>query len=159
MDLLETIDALCNHIDDSVDKINSGGCAVFAACMGKRLMQYGEVRIAVGCDDGDTTIDDARDGVLFNTTGEWNENGVFFNHIVVEFKYEGKMYHIDSSGVHKESHFTHLGSFPILDGRLTVAECGEIAGSSEGWNWMFNRAAIPRIQRMVDYGFDQIATC
>jgi len=94
---------------------------VFAALMGQCLEAYGKVAIAIGNNDyDDVSIDDARLRVSVNDIEEWNDTGVYFNHVVVEFTYEGRDYHIDSSGVHPADVSTYNGHFDIMAGRMSV---------------------------------------
>lgn len=156
MDLLEHIDDLCRKVHKSTERINAGGCAIFASFMAQCLEKYGPVSIAVGTDESPVSIDKARKHINSNEVHEWNKRGIYFAHVVVEFEYQGVKYHIDSTGVHDEAVKTHLGHFQILKGRLTVQEVTELASCDKGWNWCFDRKQIPMIKRMIDQGFKKI---
>ena len=158
---LSSVDALCNDINKRIRFLNSGGCAVFAAFMGQCLEKYGKVTIAVGSDDSVvSSLDEVRPMINANCLDDWNDNGVSFTHVIVEFTYNKVKYHIDSTGVHEAQKFTALGCWRILilKGRLSVQECTDLAASS-GWNWHFDRANIPVIQKKIDAGFKDMFTC
>lgn len=157
MNLIDEVDDLCRKINKRVNRINSGGCAVFAALMGQCLEQYGRVGIAVGTDERKTaSIDKARKNIEENVVDEWNDNDVWFAHIVIEFEYQGNKYHVDSTGVHDVSMLTHCGEYTILKGRLTVHEVTELASQTHGWNYAFERSQIPTIKQLIDSGFKKM---
>jgi hypothetical protein len=157
MDLIESIDNACRHINRQIPRINSGGCAVFASLLAQCLTRYGDVKIAIGDDDSFESVDTVRKNVFGDTADDWNQQGVSFNHVVTEFTYKGESYHIDSSGVHPANNLTHVGDFSILPGRMTVPEVMGIAASHLGWNRMFNRDTIPAMKDLFDTEFAKIS--
>lgn len=154
-EFMTEVNDLCSAIEFRIDYINAGGCAVFAAFMGQCLMRYGIVRIAVADDDElvrGINLNKVRKQVENNSPNEWHSNDVRFGHVIVEFKYKGHTYHIDSTGVNDKSKFTAYGGYKLFAGRLTVQEVTELA-SHEEWNPTFERGHIPEMKDMFDTGF------
>lgn len=134
-----------NHPD-----INYGGCCVFAAALAPYLAKVGKVRIRVESDSYDgppTSITKARKNISDNHVYEWNEEGVNFWHVAIEFVYKDKTYHVDARGVH------HHRRFNFVDGALTLKEAAELASTGEGWNSDFNRREIPTIKTRLERYF------
>jgi hypothetical protein len=138
--------------------INYGGCCVFASILANHLQHLVPTRIAVYEDPDDEedpiaeSIDSARAKLTSNTAREWNRNGVYFNHVVVECDIGDETVEIDSSGI-----FATDGSIISdcvkLPGYLTIPEATELAASSVGWNWWFDRDQIPEMERLVNKAF------
>jgi hypothetical protein len=143
LDLFLRNDIRRNHQD-----INAGGCCVFAAILAKQLNKVGEARIRITdwATEEDAIIK-ARPKVKRNTLVEWNRHGVHFNHVAIEFKYKGKTYHIDASGV------VAPPRFDFLKGELLLKEATELGDCKKGWNRFFDRKEIPTIKRRVQRFF------
>lgn len=157
MDFFSRLNELGSDVYARYPRINCGGCCVFASLVGARLERLGiATRIAVGDDEIElgTNIDEIRPKID-NKLRNWNREGVHFGHVVVEFDYDGATYHYDTAGVIPAQDHTKTINYQIFDGRLTVKEASELA-AEERWNWMFNRACIPDLTRMVNDFFDMI---
>ena len=153
---LTEVNDLCRTVDHNIVRVNSGGCAVFAAFMGQCLEKYGTVTIAVGNDESATrSLDVLRTNIDVNVLEEWSDNDVYLTHVIIEFTYKGVKYHIDSTGVHKPRLTTYSGDFWILDGRLSVSEITSLA-SDTSWNHQFDRKQIPKIKKMINTGFKNL---
>ena len=81
--------------------INSGGCCVFAALIGKYLEKHvTAVRVRVRnawMREGSRNLDTIRNKITENTLRQWNRNGVDFTHVMVEFDYRGRTYLYDAT--------------------------------------------------------------
>lgn len=135
--------------------INDGGCCVFASLVARRLSAFFPTRIVVGDDEVSTTIDLAREYAADNCIYQWNDAGIGFGHVIVEFDCGGKTYHYDTSGCVEKSDTTNLFDYKIYAGYLTVQEAEELASTPRGWNTVFNRKDIPEIKWLVKRFFDR----
>ena len=77
----------------------------------------------------------------------WNDNGVWFNHVAVEFKHKGRWYHYDTDNVQTQK--KDFGDYVVHPGRLTVFEAKAIGNEESGWNTSFDRNSIPRLREHV----------
>lgn len=149
MDLIDTLNKLGDRINRWYPEINRGGCCVYAAMIGKELRARDiEVRVIVAADGASKNLDKVRPKVCNNwRKAEWNENDVWFNHVGVEFKHKGRIFHYDSNGVNPRGKI--LDGYKIYPGRLSVDEAQLLADEPEGWNTRFNRSKIPNLKRHV----------
>jgi hypothetical protein len=150
--VINRVNQLCSDVDNSISYLNWGGCAVFAAFMGQCLEAYGDVKIAIGSMNDVDSLDDVRENLEANVLQCWNDAGVDFTHVIVEFSYNGVKYHIDSSGAHPPDIQTHVGQWSIPKGRLSVSEITALAADG-GWNKRFDRVQIPKMKKMFDDAF------
>lgn len=153
-------------IRNNVYGINSGGCAFFASELAKRMRAAGieDFSIAVFGDiDEDETelvsieeaINDMRswDDDL-NCIYSWNDNGVRFSHVVVEWRgvkwdavkpFTGKKWR--GSFQYGRGSFQYEGSFPE-DSLHAIAQC------SDGWNSTYDREQNDTVREILDCAFD-----
>lgn len=131
--------------------INHGGCCVFAAIIGTELKRLGisarGIVASYYSDVGKSNIDSARENVSENIPWEWEESGVYFTHVGVEYDINGTVKHYDSNGVKRKG--SRLLYLKIYDGRLTVDELKELSRTSKGWNPSFVRKDIPAMRRLI----------
>jgi len=149
---------LAKEVTKKFPNINDGGCCIFAALVAKELQHICPVRI-IGFSSDSTNIDLVRPNILNNTCREWGDNGVDFNHIVVEINAkiisndEGDKWHYDANGI-----FASNGSICIdkvqLKGSLSVKEAIELANNPEGWNRDFDRTDIPKLEKVINKYFN-----
>lgn len=153
MDLIDQLDSLGKKVNRKHQYINSGGCAVFAAFVGRALANMGiDVKVIIGGGWGSrpgTNIEDARKNISDpGVKALWNENGVAFGHVGLEFEWQGKKYHYDSHGTKQPDGF--LDGCTIHPGRMTLEECEAIADEEQGWNTCFSRMDIPSVRKLVE---------
>lgn len=157
--LVRRLNAFGRHVEDTFPRINHGGCAVFAVAVAEHLRQKYPTSIAVGAAYYWTTpenipsIDAARPKIVSDSMVDWNNNGVHFNHVIVEFKHGNKTYHFDTAGCIKAADMTKTGNYRLAKGRMTVVEAAWVAAEENGWNKSFDRAFIPQLLEMVDNFF------
>lgn len=159
MDLRSVLNKLGANINRRYPDINSGGCCVFASLVGHELERRNidtKIIVASTCpeDKGHkASIDDAR---LFvgrdNCMSRWNDEGIQFSHVGIEFRLGDDVYHYDSNGAHPEDAL--LGIYRIYPGRLTVKEATELANDGDGWNSMFDRDDIPGLRMRIQKFFN-----
>jgi len=149
VELNKALKTLGKNVAHRWPNINNGGCGVFAGYVGRELIRLGvETRIIVASgsvdDMTEEEFDNIQNSLAFRANiEEWNSNGVYFSHIGVEFYYNKKLWHYDTNGVHKAC--DELDGMPLYPGRLSVGEAIHIAEDSTGWNCMFDRSEIPRV--------------
>jgi len=157
MSLIKFLNNLGDAVDEKIDNVNFGGCCVFAAIVAARLATICPTRIVVACPhdywDDDVTIEKARHYVQSNSPTEWNDAGVEFGHVIVEFDYECRTWHYDSAGVTRKLSRTNTFDFPIVDGFLSIKEACELA-SYPDWNNRFDRSQIPEMAEVINKQFD-----
>lgn len=157
MDIIKQLDKLGKNVLNSVPYINKGGCAVFATMVAKSLNSKGIPASLFSCYDTEWGavyiggVDEARGNVSdIGDLYEWNSNGVWLNHVGVEFELDGKLYFYDTHGVTKPaSSFIHP-EWIVQDGRFTVEEMEALAERPHNWNQTFKRKYIPQIQQLVE---------
>lgn len=158
--IISKLDDLAWKAGMNVPALNSGGCAVFAHEVAKRLADMGiPVTGVVAMADyylprntADwPSIDTARKAITDVSDGlQWNDNGVDFHHVGIEFTLDGQEYHFDSSGVSPAKQWMNRQDWKVLPGRLTVAELNELVKNPWNWNPAFDRdRGIPQIRRLV----------
>jgi hypothetical protein len=155
MPIIQLLDQVAREVEFSVNsELNRGGCAVYAALVARWLKQETPVDVAVSDDESWITIGEAREMGLTNTADlcEWNERGLIFGHVVLDFEHKGQRYWYDSNGVVAQDLTGGCDPtyhFPILAGRLTVEETIKLAREGN-WNRQFDRNEIPKIKSIVD---------
>ena len=158
MDIIQFLDELGTDIDSSFDYIDYGGCCVYAAIVGKELINRGfnvEFVVADSNVEKGMNLNKIRNQVTNNSIQEWNHNGVYFGHVFIELSYKNKRYFWDSSGVSKASNKDPTCGLSVIPGRLNLEEVTYLARSSngEGWNKRFKRTQIPNMRRMIKKAF------
>lgn len=144
-----------------IRSLNGGGCAVYAAAVAKRLHAldvpvWGAVSMRAYDDPENVDLDAIRfnnrnNSNKLRTVWDWNEYGVGFHHVLVQFVHEGKIWTHDSNGtVPKPVKVENTCGGIVVNGHLTVAELVSIASRQAGWSSAFNRrTGIPAIKRCV----------
>jgi hypothetical protein len=153
MSLVSQLNKLGKAVNKEYPNVNYGGCCVYAALVAEALLLHKvNVRGIVASREAHyfniyNSIDDIRPHIKHHTLDRWQDNGVDFSHIGLEFEVNGKRRHYDSNGVKMARR--HFDSMPIYTGRLQVYELVKLAGKAQGWNSCFNRRHIPKIRAMV----------
>lgn len=137
---------ICKTINKQVENINCGGCGVFAYLMGTALNKFDNCNTRVRVvsysnkpkKDLNSLVPENR-----NETSEWNRNGVYFNHIVLEVTLNNKVFNIDSNGIYKDDNDT------LIDGSIPVHFIKRIVSGRRGWNSWFDRTDIPLIAKSI----------
>lgn len=153
--LIDKLDTIGCVVNNDIRNINCGGCCVFASIIVEKLTSLG-IRsrgIVVDYSGNKNSLAFARNFVV-NDAGnldEWNQAGINFNHVAVEFVVDGTRYHYDTNGV-TLAHRTFRCD-TIHAGRLKLKELKALASAKHGWNPSFNRDNIPLIKEIVDSEF------
>jgi hypothetical protein len=154
VDLIQQLDEIGKRINKAFPMINDGGCCIYAVMIAKELKKLGyRPRIIVAGRDDEVNVQEARKKIKdIANHHEWWENGIYFNHVGIEFTYKRKKYHYDSCGVKPASKM--LDEYYIYPGRLGIKDAEVLANQSTAWNVAFNRNDIPKIQRRISDFFD-----
>jgi hypothetical protein len=148
------LDSLGREVNRRFNKINNGGCCVYAALVAACLAKRGIVAtgIVAGPQEKDrpTNIDEVRKALpVTNRKDLWNDGGVIFSHVGLELAGKNGVWHYDSNGMQKAG--PTLDCMPIYEGRLRLNEMQELADEIAGWNDMFDRKFIPAIAATVKH--------
>ena len=155
MTLIPKLEELAHTIDDQISKVNRGGCCVVASLVALHLQHVVPVRGVVFDEWGrsNQSIDEVRPLIHNNNKSEWNDNGVNFGHVKVEFDYGGTTYQFDSDGVTLVDHNTI--DCDQIPGYLNVDELIYLAADT-GWNSWFNRDQIPKLHSLINKTFSDM---
>jgi hypothetical protein len=161
--LITTLKALGKHLEREVDNINCGGCCVVAAHvayqMKYRLGIDAVIRTSHSWREYDLeNVEEARNHIADPANAsakDWNEVGVAFGHVVVEFSHKNQLHHFDTNGVFPADRETQQG-FLIHPGKMSVEDALAIASKPDGWNPMFNRKHIPAILNIITKYLKQV---
>lgn len=158
MDIIEALNVLGKRINRWYPNINSGGCCVYAAMVAEELHKRGVdvcIIVAAECSDDDeghnADLNYLERNIKSNSKADWNNNGVFFNHVGIEFRIGDDIYHYDSNGVHPED--VMLDCWRLYEGRISIETAKSLAEEAEGWNTTFNRKSIPSLRLHVSNFF------
>lgn len=140
---------------------NHGGCCVIAVEIAKHLRTVYPTKIRVstdltGYDElADTDISEVADNMCDHADcDEWNDNGIYFGHVVVEFKYRGRNYHMDTNGVKRAKDVDPSFGWIFYPGEFPLKPAQTLANNTDHtWNSMFNRKQIPSLRKMVSTFF------
>jgi len=157
MGIVTKLNQLGNDVMERYPDLNKGGCCVYAAMIVAALKKHDITARGIVASYGArkpgwlttdiATINKARKNIQKNTLQEWQENGISFAHVGVEFSINGVKKHYDSSGVRAAGR--KLDDMPIYDGRLEYKELRAVAAKKDGWNTSFNRRDIPALRKLV----------
>jgi hypothetical protein len=156
MELLDKLSTLGARMNQRFPNLNRGGCAIYASAIIQALLMQGIEAYARVCNFNDHYTDRKRSVSYaqhhnegLSTSTEWNLAGVCFDHVVVEFIYQGKKYLYDSDSLF--SYRDDFGGMHVTEGRLTRDEIIAIANDDEGdWNKAFDRAkSMGKVKKYV----------
>lgn len=154
-DLLKHLRRLAKQLGTTLIQPNRGGCCVIAAEVAAQLEKIVPTRIRVSNDDCEAE-DNANLNQMVDYLGPqvddhnaWNDAYIFFGHVIVEFDYQGKTYHMDTSGVRLAKKRDPSFNWPMYDGHLPLHAAKALADIPGNWNKKFNRDQIPHLRKMV----------
>ena len=152
---IKDLQTLARTINQNIVNVNNGGCCVFAALVSERLKDFYDVNVNVYGYNIGVSIDDARSTIKKQTLSEWNNKGVNFGHVVVEYKDKrGIKREYDSTGNHKADG-SICYEYNKTEGHLTLKETKILASRKAGWNKSFDRKQIPTMKRIINNFFDE----
>jgi len=141
-------------VNEEVESLNSGGCAVFAVELAKRLQAIGEaVNIRVY---NYSPVDvEHVERTYFNdskpeSSKEWCANNVHFVHVVVEW---GDRLWDSESEVYTSNGERWKGWYVLAEGNISMSAIEVLANHRSNWNPTFDRKQIPRLLQIMDNEF------
>lgn len=150
--LVESLKSCGRMVLEHAPEVNHGGCGVYAAKVAMALQDRGiEVWGVISSPLRNDDLNIVRNESNPRTVRQWNDAGVIFNHVLVQFEHRGRIYTHDarntSAGkLKREPTFGGL----ICPGYLTVPEMVTLAAHPKGWNSAFDRkAGIPVIKKAI----------
>jgi hypothetical protein len=162
VNVLDAVKACGAFVYEREPFINSGGCAVYAAHVARRLKALGvPVWARVADFSRRTNLAEARRALHTNNRNarrpfyarDWNGAGVGFNHVLIQFAHGGDVWTHDAENTEQgdPSYDPTLGN-PMLPGYMTTREVWDIASRNEReWNTQFPRdTGIPLIREAVN---------
>ncbi len=163
------LNALADEVIGKFELLNHGGCCVFAALVARALDNKGYPVQGVAFSwQADTpsgmekNIDELRPYLTGRHVKAWNDLGIRFGHVGIEF-YDGTdIYRYDSNGIVDKD--AYLEGDPAWRGKLRIEELEYLAtddGRAQGmqaWNDCFDRNHIPELQQLVAKHFKKLNT-
>lgn len=145
---------LANTLHRKLKRPNSGGCCVVAVEIAKHLRDIYPTKLRVSTDYDEllgNNVHEVAEQVCDHSDGwEWNDNGIYFGHVIVEFKYKGRNYHMDTSGVKRARSVDPSFEWFLYPGDLPFESAKILAAQDSGvWNASFDRKQIPKLRQMV----------
>lgn len=155
---LERLNDFAHKLGGDFEDINFGGCCCVSVAFAKHLSQYfPNTKILVAnygwASNEAQNLLTLKSHLQSNTLKEWNKNGVYFAHVIVEIECDGITYQLDTEeGLVKRTNKA-MGQYPILSGHLSIEEAEQLADDVTGWNARFDRKQLPRIYATIDKFF------
>ena len=161
--LIEKLSKLAERTYKKHPKVDYGGCCVVAAHVAKYLSNRFETRIVSLQSswgfDGAKDLDWLRENIDPLNPHDWEDNGVDFHHVFVEFKYRGKWWAYDSTeGPLPRRQFMKRTSGIRNKGYFTIQEA-TILADTPFWNPSFKRKKIPVIRQRIGRALGKYARC
>lgn len=149
--------------------LNSGGCGIYAALLGKKLSSYDfissvKAKLAVpkhflcGCDGNEYCEHDLVLTAYDNrptTMNEWYEAGIeSFHHVMLEIRFcDNEIKIIDSESYrngYKKIIKSACGKLALLPGGFSINEIDKLAQEEDNWSCFFDRETIPEIEELIN---------
>ncbi len=151
MNLIDKLNTIATEVSTKINYINHGGCCVFASLIAQHINSLLPMKIVVFSYGKTKSINMARKHIHNNKLSEWNDNGVYFGHVMIELTVDDKTFLYDSNGI--SSTRNTINGYGKLPGELTLLEATELAEDSVGWNEDFNRDKIPLMKDIINKYF------
>ena len=151
------VNKILEFADTNYIRINWGGCGFMAAIIAQHLTPIvDEIKIvSYSSWSSNTNIDAVRSQVNDNSMSGWEEFGVGFGHVWVEFKWRNKWYAVDCEGIKSQAVMRHKWGNPG-GGSFTLKEIKAISNNRGGWNSSFNRDQVPSMRNVMGRKFNNL---
>ena len=163
--LFDTIAAICERVSEDIEFVNSGGCAVFASELGKRLQAIGvknvncrvynypeEMEWLVYHDLNTLEAKIREHNGTCKDKEAWNDSGIHFVH--VKLYVDGVFWDSDGAvlACEPESKVWEgaFGGYELVEGFISVDTMSELASEAKNWNPTFQRDCIPDMTKIMD---------
>lgn len=153
-ELRKRLRSLAEQTNAQFPYINNGGCCVFAAAVAGELERLGvEHEVIVPRPyDGSHDLSEVRQNVRNpNEKIAWNEAGIYFSHVAVRLKLNGKWHTYDTDKpLHRSKYvFGEHCRYTAAEGGMTAKEAKALADEAEGWNKTFARSNVRPVRKLV----------
>lgn len=160
--IIKRLNSLAKDIRKAHPHVDSGGCCVVASHLAEHLPESLKPKVLVLTSYGtlrdidevlEIIKDDGADPIDINS---WDNRGINFNHVVVEFRIGRKHYCFDSTnGLLPSKRYFKVEKYSRHEGTLPVDIAIGLAGEAQ-WNCAFDRAGIPDIKHKIDKSMSKI---
>lgn len=162
-EVIAALEALSDEISSKIDKINRGGCCVFASMAYPHLKGMGlkpKIRVSDDPFNRRKTLGNLRKKVEDTcVVTSWWRTGMRFWHVLNEIEIDGKAYFFDVYGVvEREDDTEPFCNGVVHRGQLTHDEAVKLAANVRGWNQTFDRGQIDTMNKLLEKGFKKIMT-
>lgn len=149
------------RVNSEIVRMNWGGCGVFAAELCAVMQEIGitDARIRVyGYDCEGTDLNELEqhlreNGIDVSDTCNWNDCGVNFGHIVVEWA--DRVWDSEICGDDISRNNQWCGN-DMYSGYISYDALVELAANPSGWNFMYAREQNPHVRKIIREGFSTI---
>jgi len=147
LNLFEVLKNDIPQVKERFDRINSGGCGVFALSLSdelnKRDIAHKIVWIGYG-DNEDKSIHRIFESNHNVTLDTFNNKGIYLSHVMVVI--DGK--YVDATGLYDEFGQTSWSYRKVVT-EISNEQLRMLVDNEDGWNCSFNRKLIPNVNEMV----------
>jgi len=162
-DIVKQIHSVLKKVENEYSNINCGGCGVIASILGEYLAAKTEVRVAIGAreyliEKQEFSFDEIKEELSVNdnpSINDWETYGVSFNHVWIEFLWEGEWYSMDTEGMEQGTHKFH-STWNTYKERMSVEAITQLSNNITGWNTWFSREQIPNIKQDIENGLEAV---
>lgn len=153
LDFLKKITRELTGLDFTIPNLNSGGCGVFAAELGKHLLHYGYSITVVSLGHKKRSLEVIRMRIApmsnYNLIDLHYTLGLGLYHFLIKWTDEqGQDWYIDSEGVHTEEEVSKQWC-AYIEAEFTLDEMTMLADQKPGWSPRFNRQFIPKLAEKI----------
>ncbi len=155
----DVLDAISYDVDNQIENINRGGCAIYAVELAKRLEAVGvknyRIRTYTDNDRGAKTNVTNVEKQVFNTslpksTEKWYANDVYFYHVRLEWS--GIAW--DAAGaISANKAKTWNEWYHRQTGHISRKAMEMLISFKANWTPIFDRKQVPKLKRIMDKHF------
>ena len=164
---VKQIHCVLSDIEQYYSNVNCGGCGVIASLVGQILSTITDVRIVVGAWDCNVkkqalSFLEIKQEFMANLISnpsiqDWESLGVSFNHVWVEFLWDGEWYSMDTENIKQGTNKFHT-RWDAYKEYLSLEDITQLSNNTDGWNWMFDRNQIPAIKHDLETKLKQVCS-
>lgn len=149
---------LGHTVSENIKNINIGGCCVYASILAKELEKYFpyfNINLKVAADfNYSNNIEEIRKRITKNTSREWYNFGIDFQHIVIEIQYKNNFIITDSENTLISNEIFNSVPYDgrklyFYKGRLSIKDGIELSKDANNWCNFFDRDQIPKMQKII----------
>jgi len=163
--IVKQIHSVLKKVENEYSNINCGGCGVIASILGEYLSTKTEVRVAIGAWDYNVIkqtlsfLEIKQEFLKENcnpSINDWERFGVSFNHVWIEFLWDGEWYSMDTEVIRQGTKLMFHGRWEPYDEYLPIEDITQLSNNITGWNTWFSREQIPSIRQDIENGLETV---